>query len=315
MQDLNDMAYFAEVVDQGSFAAAARVLGLPKSRLSRRVAELEARLGVRLLQRTTRSLSLTAAGEAYHRHCVAMRESAEAAADAIAQLQSEPRGSIRITCPVTLAQGTVGALVPAFLARYPQVRVEMEVDNRVVDLVREGIDIALRVRATLEEGGSLIVKPLGRTHSHLVASPGLLQRCGQPTSPDELQRLPAVAMAAADGCTRWPLQGPQGQLHELAFSPVYVADDLLTLKFAALRGTGMTVLPDYMVQAELDAGTLQQALPGWGLPPALVHAVFPSRRGMVPAVRRFLDFLAEHAVDARQNWRPAEVGQCPADLA
>src|SRR5213596_3672639 len=119
MQDLNDMYYFAEVVDRGGFAAAGRSLGIPKSKLSRRVAELEARLGVRLLQRTTRRLSLTEAGELYHRHAVAMREEAEAGAAAVAQVQTEARGTVRVTCPVTLAQTTIGPVLPEFLALYP----------------------------------------------------------------------------------------------------------------------------------------------------------------------------------------------------
>src|SRR5215207_3321257 len=163
MQDLNDMLYFAEVVDKGGFAAAGRALGIPKSKLSRRVAELESRLGVRLLQRTTRKLSLTEAGELYHRHCVAMREDAEAAEEAVAVVQGEPRGTIRVSCPVTLAQSTIGPLLPQFLARHPQVRVDMQVTNRVIDLVQEGVDVALRVRPTLDDSGTLIVKRLGDT--------------------------------------------------------------------------------------------------------------------------------------------------------
>lgn len=298
MQDLNDMAYFAEVVDRGSFVAAARALGVPKSRLSRRVAELESRLGMRLLQRTTRRLSLTAAGETYHRHCVAMREAAEAAGEAIAQLQSEPRGTVRVACPVTLAQTLVGPLVPAFLARHPQVRVEMIVSNRAVDLVQEGIDLALRVRPRLDDGASLVMKPLGETSGVLVASPALLQRCGRPEGPAALQHLPTVAMSAADGNASWSLRGPEGQELELRHRPVFVADDLLTLRHAALAGTGMTLLPDFLCRQELQRGALQPVLPGWGPPPALMHAVFPSRRGMVPAVRRFLDFLGTEATAA-----------------
>ena len=161
MQDLNDMLYFAEVVERGGFAAAGRALGLPKSRLSRRVAELESRLGARLLQRTTRKLSLTEVGEIYLRHCSAMRDEALAASEAVAQMQVEPRGTLRITCPVTLAQSTVGYLVPRYMALHPHVKVDMRVTNRVIDLVEEGIDIALRVRPTLEDSGSLIVKNLG----------------------------------------------------------------------------------------------------------------------------------------------------------
>jgi len=291
MQDLNDLLYFAEVVDSGGFAAAGRQLGIPKSRLSRRVADLEARLGVRLLQRTTRKLSLTQAGEIYHRHCVAMREQAQAADEAVALVQSEPRGVVRVTCPVTLAQSTVGLVLPRFLAEHPQVRVEMQVTNRVVDLVQEGVDVALRVRASLEDSGSLVVKQLGPTLGALVASPQLLQRFGQPHGPDDLRHLPTVGMSAKDGHANWHLHGPAGARFELQHQPRYVADDLLTLKFAVLQGAGMCVLPDYMCRDEVHRGELVEVLPGWAPPAALVLAVFPTRRGMVPAVRRFLDFL------------------------
>ncbi|NML45624.1 LysR family transcriptional regulator [Ramlibacter sp. G-1-2-2] len=293
MQDLNDMYYFAEVVDQGGFAAAGRALGIPKSKLSRRVADLEARLGVRLLQRTTRKLSLTQAGEIYHRHCVAMREQAEAADEAVARVQTEPRGTVRVTCPVTLAQTTIGPVLPRFLAAHPQVRIEMQVTNRVVDLVQEGVDVALRVRSTLDDSGSLVVKNLGPTGGLLLASPQLLQRFGTPASPDELRNLPTVAMSAADGRASWRLVGPKGDEHEFTHHPVYTADDLLTLKFAVMQGTGFSMLPDYMCQEEIERGELVEVLPGWSLPSSKVLAVFPSRRGMVPAVRRFLDFLGD----------------------
>src|SRR6478609_4909220 len=199
MQDLNDMLYFAEVVDRGGFAAAGRALGIPKSRLSRRVAELEERLGVRLLQRTTRKLSLTEAGELFHRHSVAVREEAEAATEAVAMVQTEPRGTIRVTCPVTLAQSTIGMVIADFLAKHPQVRIEMQVSNRVVDLVEEGVDVALRVRPTLEDSGSLVVKNLGTTQGLLVGSPKLLDTQGRPGSVEELAQLSTLAMSAVDG--------------------------------------------------------------------------------------------------------------------
>jgi DNA-binding transcriptional LysR family regulator len=294
MQDLNDMLYFAEVVDRGGFAAAGRALGLPKSKLSRRVAELEARLGVRLLQRTTRKLSLTEAGELYHRHCVAMREDAEAAEEAVAVVLTEPRGTIRVTCPVTLAQSTIGPLLPLFLERHPQVRVDMQVSNRVVDLVQEGIDVALRVRPTLDDSGSLIVKNLGNTQGLLVASPKQLERQGRPQSPEDLQRLATVAMSAADGRATWRLLGPGAREYDFQHRPCYTADDLLTLRYAVLKGAGITVLPDYMCRRDIRQGLLEEVLPGWAPQTGVIHAVFPSRRGLVPAVRRFLDFLGEH---------------------
>jgi DNA-binding transcriptional LysR family regulator len=299
MQDLNDMLFFAEVVDRGGFAAAGRALHIPKSRLSRRIAELEERLGVRLLQRTTRKLSLTQAGEIYHRHCVAMREQAEAADEAVARVHDEPRGTVRVTCPVTLAQTTFGPLMPRFLAAHPQVRIEMQVTNRVVDLVQEGVDVALRVRESLDDSGTLVIKNLGPTESVLVASPQLLQRFGQPTDVEGLRNLPTVAMSAADGRGTWHLLGPRGAAFALEHRPVYTADDLLTLKLAVVQGTGMCVLPDYLCSEELHQGTLVPVLPGWGPRSARVLAVFPSRRGMVPAVRRLLDFLGENVVGER----------------
>jgi DNA-binding transcriptional LysR family regulator len=304
MQDLNDMLFFAEVVDRGGFAAAGRALHIPKSRLSRRIAELEERLGLRLLQRTTRKLSLTEAGQIYHRHCVAMREQAQAADEALASVRAEPSGTVRMACPVTLAQTTIGPLLPRFLAAHPLVRVDMQVSNRVVDLVQEGIDIALRVRATADDAGSLIVKNLGPTQGVLAASPALLQRFGAPARPEDLPRLPTVAMSSADGVARWALVGPRGEAFELVHRPVCTADDLLTLKFAVLGGTGMCVLPDYLCADELRDGRVVPVLPGWAPPLARVLAVFPSRRGMVPAVRRLLDFLG-HNISGERILDPA----------
>jgi DNA-binding transcriptional LysR family regulator len=305
MQDLNDMLFFAEVVDRGSFAAAGRALNVPKSKLSRRVADLETHLGVRLLQRTTRKLSLTQAGEIYHRYCVAMREQAEAADEAVAQVRTEPRGTVRITCPVTLAQTTLGPVLPRFLAANPQVRIDMRVTNRVIDLVQEGVDVALRVRANLDDSGSLIAKNLGPTNGVMVASPQLLQRFGAPQDLDGLRHLPTVAMSSADGLASWRLVGPKNAEFEFEHHPVLTADDLLALKHAVLQGTGMCILPDYMCREELRRGELVPVLRGWSPRVAMVLAVYPSRRGMVPAVRRLLDFLGENVVGERVVNAPA----------
>ena len=293
MVDLNDMLYFVEVVERGGFAAAGRALGIPKSRLSRRVADLEVHLGVRLLQRTTRKLSLTQVGETYLRHCQAMRDAALAASDAVAEVQTEPRGTIRVSCPVTLAQTVLGELMPEFLKRCPLVQVEMQLINRPVNLVEEGVDVALRVRSSLDDSGSMVVKRLDTSHQILVASPDLLERQGTPKTLEDLQLLDSLAMNAVDGHSSLLLVGPEGKEHRLQLQPRYVADDLLTLKFAALAGSGMCWLPDYMCQEELTKGALVQLLPQWSPRPGIVHAVFPSRRGLAPAVRNFLDFLGE----------------------
>lgn len=294
MQDLNDMIYFAEVVDHGSFASAARALGIPKSTISRRVADLETALSVRLLQRTTRKLSLTVAGEIYFRHCVGLRAQAQVAEDAVALVQSEPRGAIRIACPVNLAQITMAPILPDFLTRYPKVQIEMQVTNRVVDLVQEGIDVALRVRPSLDASGSLVVKHLGIIRTQLLISSRLLEEKGRPRAPEELTQFPSVAMSVTDGRAMLLLVGPDDQTFELQHRPCLAADDLVTLKHAVVNGLGMGVLPEYLCKNELDHGQLVAVLPNWAPPSEVLHAVFPSRRGMTPAVRRFLDFLAEN---------------------
>ncbi|WP_076997861.1 LysR family transcriptional regulator [Variovorax sp. KK3] len=294
MQDLNDMVFFAEVAEHGGFAAAGRALGIPKSRLSRRVADLESRLGVQLLQRSTRQLSLTPAGELYLRHSQAMRDAAQAAAEAIAQVQTEPRGMVRISCPITLAQSGFGVLVSQFMLRYPKVQIEMRILNRAVDPIEEGIDLALRVRHVIEDSSTLVAKQFCEARGILVASPALLKRQGPVVAVDGLARLDTVAQTAADGRVSWHLHGPNGATFTMQHHPRYLADDLLTLKTAVVEGVGASVLPDYMCRDDLDAGRLVEVLPGWGPPTGIFHAVFPSRRALVPAIRHLIDFLAEH---------------------
>jgi DNA-binding transcriptional LysR family regulator len=210
------------------------------------------------------------------------------------------RGTIRVSCPVTLAQTVLAELMPQFLASYPEVRVEMMVSNRAVNLVEEGIDVALRVRPSVDDSGSMVVKRLDHATQILVASPEQLIRQGTPQTLEDLARLDSIAMSAPDGRSTWNLIGPGG-VHQLVHhTPRYVADDLLTLKIAAMAGTGICWMPDYMCQEEIRQRRLVRVLPEWAPAPAIVHAVFPSRRGLSPAVRRFLDFLGE-AMPGRSN--------------
>ncbi|WP_313076050.1 LysR substrate-binding domain-containing protein, partial [Melaminivora sp.] len=261
--------------------------------LSRRVAELEARLGVRLLQRTTRSLSLTEVGQAYLRHCLALRDAAQAAQNTVEQVHSEPRGTVRVTCPVTLAQSVLAELLPHYLVRHPAVRLELEVSNRVVHVVEEGVDVALRVRSQLDDGSSMVVKRLGEGRQVLVAAPAQIARQGAPTAPDDLTRMDTLAMSAREGRASLCLQGPGGRQQTVQLAPRFVADDLVTLQHAALAGVGLCWLPDYMALPAIEAGHLVHVLPEWTPAHGIVHAVFSSRRGLAPAVRSFLDFLGE----------------------
>jgi DNA-binding transcriptional LysR family regulator len=295
MQDLNDMLYFAQVVDHGSFAATARKLGIPTSTLSRRVADLEKALGVRLLQRTTRRLSLTQIGEIYYQYCAVLKTQAQSAEDAVAIARGEPCGTIRMSCPVSLAQITLRPILPEFLRRYPEVNIEMLVSNRVFDPVEDGLDLALRARPTVDDSGSLVVKHFGVARTQLFASPHLLREKGQPQSPENLKRLPSVAMSATEGRATWRLLGPDDRAIEIHHRPRFAAGDFLMLKHAIISGTGVGVLPEYFCRQELEDGRLVRVLPDWAPLPDILHAVFPSRRGMVSAVRSMLDFLDEYA--------------------
>src|SRR3989344_4503585 len=202
-------------------------------------------------------------------------------------------GPSRVSCPGTLAQAVVAELMPRFLAQYPEVRIDMLVSNRAVNLVEEGIDVALRVRPSVDDSGSMVVKRLDHTTQILVASPELLIRQGTPKTLDDLAKLDSIAMSAPEGRSIWNLIGPGGVHQMVQHTPRYVADDLLTLKYAAVAGTGVCWMPDYMCQEEMRERKLVRVLPDWAPAPAIVHAVFPSRRGLSPAVRRFLDYLGE----------------------
>ncbi|WP_269532280.1 LysR substrate-binding domain-containing protein [Chitinimonas sp. BJYL2] len=292
MQDLNDLHYFARVVEAGGFAAAGRLLGMPKSTLSRRVAELEARLGVRLLHRTTRKLVLTEVGERFHQHCLAMLLEADAAEEAVAALSAEPRGRLRVSCPVSLAQTQLTSVVPGFLALYPKVRLEVLLTNRRVDVIEEGVDIALRVRAPGDEDASLVARRLRRAESILVAHPHLLAGRVLDT-PEQLAELPSLGALDMDRRTRWPLQGPNGHRVEVVTEPRLGADDFILRKAGALAALGVTMLPEVYCEEELAAGTLVRVLPGWHMPEAWLQAVYAHRRGLLPAVRCFVDYLVE----------------------
>lgn len=293
MQDLNDMRYFAEVVEHGSFVGAARALGLPTSRLSRRISQLEATLGVRLLNRTTRKLSLTLAGEQYVGHCIAVREEAELAHAEISRILAEPRGPLRVSCPVTLAQSVIAPLISGYLKQHPLVRLELEATNRVIDLVGERVDVALRVRQSLDDSGSAIIKRLCSSIGLLVASPELLRRMGRPSQPADLEKFAAVGMSAQSGKIHFALDGPQGAHCQAVCHAACVVDDLLSLRYLIVDGVGIGVIPDYMCRDDIAQGRLELILPGWSLPSGIVHAAYLSRRGMSPAVRSFLDYLGE----------------------
>ncbi len=293
MQDLNDLYYFAMVVEHGGFAAAERALGIPKSRLSRRISQLETDLGVRLLQRSTRCFAVTDVGQSVHRHAQSMLAEAQAAREAVDRLSAEPRGVVRVSVPVGLAQQQMPELLPDFLARFPLVRVQMHVSNRRVDVINEGFDVAIRVRTKLDDDGSLVMRSFGQIQELLVASPTYLDRAGRPADPAQLNEHVTLTMSEDEVRQRWELQGADGEVRRVDLKPRVSGFDFPMLMALARQGLGITMLPETLCAQAVRNGELEVVLPQWRLPQGIAHAVFASRRGMLPAVRVFIDFLAE----------------------
>jgi DNA-binding transcriptional LysR family regulator len=293
VQDLNNLYFFAKVVDFGSYTAAATALGLQTSKLSRRIAALETELGVRLINRTTRRLSLTEAGKTFHRHCLALLDEAQAARDAMSQILATPQGLVRISCPTGLLQGGIANILARFLAKHPQVRIALDATNRRVDVVDEGLDIAIRVRRPPLEDSDLAMRTFGPDEVILVASPELIAAHGEPRTLDDVARLPTLSMASADERSTWRFLDATGAPAELTHAPCLATDDLFTLRRAALQGIGAVLVPLLLVADDIAGGTLVRLLPSLQAQAGIIHAVFPSRRGMVPAVRALLDFLSE----------------------
>ena len=303
MQDLNDLYYFAKVVEKGSFAAAARALDLPKSRLSRRVATLETALGVRLLQRTTRRLALTEVGKLYYQHAQNVMAEAEAAVEAVERVREVPSGSLRVSCPVPIAQIYLASVLPRFLAAYPQIRLDLIVTNRRIELIEEGIDIAMRVRIAGDEEAHLVTRRFGPAPGLIVAHPELLEAHGPIAEPEDLAKIPVMGFGSADRKLRWSLIGANGEKRDVTLTARLTTDDFNVLRNAALAGLGATMLPSEFCLEDIQAGRLTPLLTKWSIPAATLQAVYASRRGMVPAVRAFLDFLEDNLGEATTGER------------
>jgi DNA-binding transcriptional LysR family regulator len=305
MKHFDDMYFFAMVVDHGGFSAAARALGMQASKLSRRVAELEGRLGVRLLHRNTRKIAMTDIGQTFYRHCAALVAEAQAATESVDLMRSMPQGLVRVSCPWGLLHGGVTQVVSRFMLDNPLVRVHVEATNRRIDVIEEGFDLALRVRVPPLQDSDLAVRPFASAELWLMGSPRLFDRQLRPSRPEALGALPTLGMVSAGDRHSWAFWGPDGAGIQVAHTPRLVTDDFATLRQAALDGVGLACLPRFIVQADFDTGILERVLPEFALPKGIAHAVFPTRRGMVPAVRHFLDALVAGFESGRDGRLPA----------
>jgi DNA-binding transcriptional LysR family regulator len=295
MNDLNNIFYFAKIVEHGSLSAAADALGVAKSVLSQHLAKLEVHLGVRLIQRTTRSLQITEVGRRYYERCRAVLDEVERASNVIDDVRDIPRGRVRVTCPLNFAQVFLAPVLATFMARFPEVEVVLDVSNRDVDLIAEGYDLALRIVPDIKSS-SLIVRSFTLHRHVLLASADFVKRHGRPKQPDDLKALPSVGgtlPVERGGRYVWHLSNARGEMRNVTFHPRLISEDLFVLKQAVLAGCGIADLPLSICADEVGDGRLLRLLPQWQLPEMHLYAVYPSRQGLPLAVRSLIDYIAE----------------------
>jgi DNA-binding transcriptional LysR family regulator len=286
--DLNEMAVFTKVVQAKSFIGASRELGMPKSTVSRKVSDLEERLGARLLQRTTRRLSLTEEGRAYYQHAARVVAEAEQAELAVTRLQETPRGLLRVTTPLNFDY--FAPIVSSYLSRYPDVQLELVGADRVVDLVQEGFDVAVRA-GTLADS-TLVGWSLGALRSYVVASPKFLARHGTPTTPEDLERFDCLVFGAVRDREHWKLTR-EGETLSVTVRPRLVVNDFEYLDEAVRDGLGIAMLPIHRVAEALRTDRLRRVLPDWCSPEIPLHVVYPTVRHLSPKVKAFLEHVRE----------------------
>ena len=288
---LESMALFARVVEAGGFSAAARELGLSKGAVSKRVARLEDRLGVRLLNRTTRRLSLSEAGEAFYAGCRRMVSEAEAAERAVTHLAAAPRGTLRVNAPMSFGQLHLAPALTAFLERYPEVAVDLVLDDREINLVQDGFDVGVRIAALRES--SLIARRLAPSRALICAAPAYLAAHGSPARPEELTHHACLLYSYQTDPGIWVLRGPTGE-RRVRVSGRLRANNGEALREAAVDGFGLVLLPSFLIAREVGHGLLTPVLRDWTVSnPAGIHAIYPAGRNLSPKVRVFVDFLAE----------------------
>jgi DNA-binding transcriptional LysR family regulator len=293
LRSLDDLKVFATVVAQNSFSGAARALHVPKSTISKRIARLEEDLGVRLLERSTRRLRVTDVGQAFYEKCQAVISGAEAAEAVIEDARSDPKGIVRIAAPPSIARTLLGPVLQSFVKRYPLVKLQIHVLSRRVDLIEERIDVAFRVRTVLDGDPTLTVRVLGQSHSVVVASPDFVA-AHPPITTDMLHDLPKLSAGAQLLRETWRLVDERGSIADIVVEPHIACGDFSVVRDAAIAGLGVALLPRHICGAAIARGALVDVLSGWATPPSTVHLVCTARHGMLPAVRAFIDHVAEH---------------------
>jgi len=291
MDRLAALEAFARVAETGSFSAAARALALSKSLISRQVSALEAELGARLIARTTRSLALTEVGRGYYEQVARILAQMEEADLSVSQLQATPRGKLRVNAPMSFSLLRLAPVLPDFLALYPEIDVDLSMNDRRVDLMEEGFDLAIRLGRLAES--SLIARKLGPMQRIVCASPAYLAERGLPQVPADLKVHDCLCYSNADTVDEWRFSGPEGRPITVEVKGRVRANNGDLLRLAALRGLGLVDLPGFLVGADIEAGALVPVLREYIRQEGGVYAVYPHARYLPPKIRVFIDFLAE----------------------
>lgn len=294
--DLNNLRYFAAIIDAGSLSGASRALGVTKSLLSQHLSQLEETLGVSLIQRTTRRMEVTALGQEFHARCLKVLAEVERARAVIDEARSVPRGTLKISCPVLFAQAVLMPVVNSFLRAYPEVDLVLDADYREVDLLGEGYDLALKIQRQLDDS-RFVVRSFRLDQHWLVAAPEVIRNLGPVREPADLSGC-ASAFLRNEGeplaGTTWQVFDAGSRAHSISHRPRLASSDPLVLMPAVLDGIGVALMPGSLCLREIDAGRLLRLLPQFHGGTMFLHAVFPSRQGLSKAARCFLDHLGQH---------------------
>ncbi len=291
MDTLTSLRVFCAVAELKSFTAAAEQLDLSPAMASKHVMRLESRLGTRLFNRTSRHVSMTETGTLYFNQTRQMLEGLDEVEAAISQVTGTPRGTLKLSAPVWIANTLVARMLAEYHQRYPDVCLDMDFSGRIVNLVDEGFDLALRATAPERLDPGLIARPLTRIVFHLVASPAYLSRTGRPAAPGDLNGHALLLYSGMNSSGSLTVDGPNGP-ETLKFRPVMRSENETMLHMAALEGMGLVFLPELMIQPDIAAGRLETVLPGKVNFTATLHAVYPSRKYLSAKVRTFIDFLS-----------------------
>jgi DNA-binding transcriptional LysR family regulator len=298
MDRFHTITAFARVVEAGSFARAAERMGVSVSAVSRQVAELEAHLDVRHLNRTTRRLSLTESGQAFFDRCVQLLADLEEAELAVTSASIVPRGTLRITCSATFGSRHLAPAIAAFAARHPQLRFDVELSERIVDLVEEGFDLALRIGDVGSQ--NLVARRIGATRVLCCAAPSYLERHGEPREPEELAKHLCLTYEYSPNRNVWSFRDPRGGERNVRIAGPVHANNGRFLETLAVHGTGISREPDFISGPDVRAGRLKPILQKFEPLPLPIYVVYPSRRHLSAKVRAFADFLVERF--ATEKW-------------